>query len=546
MQKSLQMQLTQHPEIETGLSDLTKNEIVARVWQHDHSVWKPDPKEIADRLGWLHIITEMKNQSSRMNNLRRDLLQEGFSDILLLGMGGSSLAPEVFSHTFKDVEGLNLSVLDSTDPGAVFAAETRLDLSKTIFIVATKSGGTVETLSFFKYFYNQIENIVGVSEAGSYFIAITDPGSKLVDLGERYNFREIFLNDPNLGGRYSALSFFGLLPAALIGIDVPKLLQGAQAMADRCGPQIPISENPGAVLGTILGQLARNRKDKVTLVASPAIADFTSWVEQLIAESTGKEGMGILPIVGEALGVPDRYGTDRVFVNINIGGDWTHSAELNTLEEAGHPVIKLELADIYYLGGQFFVWEFATAIASYFLKINPFDQPNVESAKVLTRQMVATYAETGVLHIGESAEPNADTLAEFLSSAKAGDYIAFQAYVQPTPEVETALQALRLETRDRYKVATTLGFGPRFLHSTGQLHKGDAGNGLFVQFTSQTSQDIDIPDEAGRSESAMTFGTLKMSQALGDAQALREAGRRVIGFQLGENPAADIHKLIQR
>jgi len=324
MKKLFQLQLTQHPEIEAGLSDLTANNIVARIWEHDHTVWKPDPAEITNRLGWLQIVKAMQDEVPRMKRLTQALMEEGYTDVLLLGMGGSSLAPEVFSHTFVgQVDnlsyGLQLNILDSTDPGAVLAAEAQLDLSKTLFIVATKSGGTVETLSFFKYFYNQVVEDLGEDKAGEHFIAITDPGSKLVDIADRYGFRETFLNDPNIGGRYSALSFFGLVPAALIGIDVPKLLHRAQAMADQCAPQTPITENPGAVLGTILSQLAKTGKDKVTFVASPAIADFPNWVEQLIAESTGKEGVGILPIVGEPLGDPEVYGNDRVFVYLKVG-----------------------------------------------------------------------------------------------------------------------------------------------------------------------------------------------------------------------------------
>jgi len=543
MNKEIKLQLTNDPAIEAALADLEVNSVIPRIWDYDNTVWKPDPKEITNRLGWLHIIDTMQRETSRMLALTNVLQQEGYTDVLILGMGGSSLAPEVFSRTFATTA-LRLSVLDSTDPGAVLGFKDQLDLTKTVFIVATKSGGTVETLSFFKYFYNQVVEVVGETKAGSQFIAITDPGSKLVDLGERYNFREIFLNDPNIGGRYSALSFFGLLPATLTGVDVPKLLQRAQAMAEQCGPQIPAGENPGAVLGAILGQLALSGRDKVTFVSSPAIADFPNWVEQLIAESTGKEGKGILPVVGEPLGTPDVYSEDRVFIHLKVGGDAMREEKLKLLEKAGHPVLHLELADVYDLGGQFFVWEFATAVASYLLEINPFDQPNVESAKVLARKMVAAYTETGTLPKGEQAVANSQTLANFLASAKPGDYVAYQAYVQANPEVESALQALRLETRDTYKVATTLGFGPRFLHSTGQLHKGDAGNGLFVQFTSETPTALDIPDEAGSPESAMSFGTLKMSQALGDAQALRDAGRRVISIVLGETPENTIRQMM--
>jgi len=543
MENTFKIQFADHLDIKAGLAILSDKNIISRIWNHDHTVWKPDPAEISNRLGWLDVIDSMHKETPRIQALANDLRREGYREVLLLGMGGSSLAPEVFSRTFKSSNGLKLSVLDSTDPGAVLAAAEGLDLGKTLFIVATKSGGTVETLSFFKYFYNQVVGALGDDRAGEHFIAITDPGSKLVDIAERYNFREIFLNDPNIGGRYSALSFFGLVPATLSGVDVPKLLKRAQAAANLCQSQVPIKENPGAVLGSILGLLAKIGRDKVTFVASQAIATFPNWIEQLIAESTGKEAKGILPIAGEPLGSPEVYREDRLFVHLALGDDPALTMELRKLADAGHPVLRLQLEDEYDLGAQFFIWEFATVIASCFLKINPFDQPNVESAKVLAREMVTSYSETGVLPESETSDPSPEILAEFLNSANPGDYVAFQAYVQPTPEIEATLQELRLETRDHYKIGTTLGFGPRFLHSTGQLHKGDAGNGLFVQFTSQRPQDTDIPKEAGSSDSNMTFGTLKFAQALGDAQALRDASRRVISIPLGENPESTIQQL---
>lgn len=543
MSKILHTEMPSLPEIEAGLKEITENKIISRLWAHDHTIWKPEPTEITNRLGWLHIIESMHQESPRMQALVNDLKREGFSDVLLLGMGGSSLAPEVFSHTFESSDGLNLSVLDSTDPDAVLAAASGITLKKTLFIVATKSGGTVETLSFFKYFYNRVIDAVGEDKAGAHFIAITDPGSKLVDLAEKHAFREIFLNDPNIGGRYSALSFFGLVPATLAGVDVPKLLRRAQAMADQCAGDVPEHENPGAVLGTIMGIMAKAGRDKITFVAPPSIRDFPNWVEQLIAESTGKEGRGILPIVGEPLGLPDLYRNDRVFVSLQVGENSANETMLQKLETDGHPVLRFQLDDIYDLGGQFFLWELATAVAGYFLEINPFDQPNVESAKVLARQMVKTYRETGSLPAGNTTEPSAAALNEFLAQAKPGDYVAFQAYVHPTPEIEAVLQKIRLEAHENLKAATTLGFGPRFLHSTGQLHKGDAGNSIFIQFTSQSEPDVDIPDEAGKAASTMTFGTLKTSQALGDAQALRDAGRRVISFSLGKNPIETLKQL---
>ncbi|MCK4470808.1 MAG: glucose-6-phosphate isomerase, partial [Anaerolineae bacterium] len=377
--------------------------------------------------------------------------------------------------------------------------------------------------------------------------AITDPGSRLVDIAQRHNFRATFLNDPNIGGRYSALSYFGLVPAALVGVDLETLIHRALTMACNCDScNCPIAgDNNGARLGAIIGALAQAGRDKVTLVTSPAIASFGDWVEQLIAESTGKEGKGILPVVGEPLGPPDVYGGDRLFVYLRLEGDDTHDAAIQALEDAGHPVVRLRLNDLYDLGGQFFLWETATAVAGHRLGINPFDQPDVEAAKVLARRMVAEYQEKGVLPGGESAPLTAGVLNEFLAQAQAGDYVALQAYVQPTPETDAALAALRVRLRDHTRLATTVGYGPRFLHSTGQLHKGDAGHGLFIQFTADDPRDAAIPDEVGSQDSSISFGVLKMAQVLGDRQALLDAGRRVIRFHLGDDVVGGLKRLTE-
>ncbi len=528
--------------VDTALVEMESDEIMTRIWAKDHTVWKPEPTEIVNRLGWLHIPETMINAKTRMEKLAEDLFSEGYTHALLLGMGGSSLAPEVFRNTFGvGQNNLELSVLDNTDPDSIRALSEHLDLPKTLFIVATKSGGTTETLSFFKYFYNQVTQAVGVDKAGDHFIAITDPGSKLESIAKSYNFRTTFLNDPNIGGRYSALSYFGLVPAALLGVDLEVLLnraQTAQCNSESCN-SVVTGNNIGAQLGVIMGELAKggneySKKDKLTLVISPEISSFGDWVEQLIAESTGKEGMGILPVVGEPLGSPDVYGNDRYFVYLRLADDDTYDAGIQELMDAGYPVVRIDLDDKYDLGAQFFLWEMATVVAGYRLQINPFDQPNVESAKILARRMVDEFIEKGELPFGEFAPISADTLDSFLDdSVSPGSYIALQAYLHPTPEVKSALRNLRLKLRNHYKVATTLGFGPRFLHSTGQMHKGDSGKGIFVQFTSSTSHDIPIPDEAGEDESAMGFGVLKASQALGDAQALLDAGRQLIRFDLG-------------
>jgi glucose-6-phosphate isomerase len=475
----------------------------------------------------------MRAHLPRIETFTSKLIKDGFTHVLLLGMGGSSLAPYVFKQIFKVKEGfLDLEVLDSTHPDEVKRHTENLNPGETLFIVSTKSGGTVETISFFKYFYNWILNQLGETQAGNHFVAITDPGSKLEALARELDFREIFLNNTNIGGRYSALSFFGLVPASLLGIDIYKLLDRVDvAVSD---------QQSSSRLGTIIGELAKQGRDKLTFVFPDQLASLGDWIEQLIAESTGKEGRGILPIVGEPLGDPGSYGTDRVFITIDLGDGSSHAREISSLVAAGHPCIEMVMDDIYDLGAQFFLWELSTVVASYWLQINPFDQPNVESAKVLARKMVASYQSEGSLPDGDSTPYQIEELLGFLSNAKAGDYIAIQAYLQPTHQVRNALNNIRIELRNQFKLATTLGFGPRFLHSTGQLHKGDSGNGLFIQFTSDPQYDVPIPDAAGQFESAMTFGTLILAQALGDQQALQQADRRVLHFHLSPDPVADL------
>jgi transaldolase/glucose-6-phosphate isomerase len=546
-------------QVNDALDEIVSDQIVARIWDHDHTVWKPEPEEITNRLGWLRIAETMQAALPRLQTFVEKAQSEGFTHAVLLGMGGSSLAPEVFRKTFGVRDGyLDLSVLDSTDPDTVLALSDSHDLSKTLFIVATKSGGTVETLSFFKYFYNQVAAETGAEKAGSHFIAITDPGSKLVDLAEKHNFRETFLNDPNIGGRYSALSYFGLVPAALLGLDLERLLDSALGMAAVCESSNASANGntPCVHLGAAMGALAKSGCDKLTLVLSPEISSFGDWVEQLIAESTGKQGLGILPVVGETIGQPSDYGLDRLFVSIRVDNDSPYDTAIEELKAVGFPVIQIELKDIYALGGQFFLWEFATAIAGYRLQINPFDQPNVESAKVLARKMTAAYQEDGklpelthsledenILVYSDIKMDNVDEmLRAFISQGKPGSYISLQAYVQPTPEIDASLLELRTGLRDFSKLVATSGYGPRFLHSTGQLHKGDAGNGLFIQITSNPQKDAEIPNEAGTDDSSMSFGVLKMAQALGDRQALLDAGRNVITFHM----QADIPKGIMR
>jgi transaldolase/glucose-6-phosphate isomerase len=538
-----------------ALQEIENDDVIKRIWEHDFTVWKPDPTEITNRLGWLDIAQRMKPALPALENFVSDIRQAGFNHTLLLGMGGSSLAPEVFRKTFGVHEGyLDLAVLDSTDPGAISDKVASLDLEKTLFIVSTKSGGTTETLSFFKYFYNLVSAARKGKAVGSQFIAITDAGSKLDEIASRYHFRRTFHNDPNIGGRYSALSYFGLVPAALIGVDLENLLEQA----------IRIDDDQAAFLGAVLGEMAKASRDKLTLLISPELISFGDWVEQLIAESTGKEGKGILPVVEEPLNHVNYYADDRLFVSLKYKNDASFDEPLADFEQAGHPVIRMQLNDLYELGKQFILWELATAVAGARLEINPFNQPNVESAKVLARKMVRTYQEKGELPTLEGARgfegirinpDHADTLEgcqsarqvidRFLAEAKSNAYIDLQAYIQPTSEVDQALQHLRKQLRDQTLLATTLGYGPRFLHSTGQLHKGDGGLGMFIQLTSDSHPDIPIPDEPGLERSGISFGVLKQAQALGDRQALIESGRRVLRLDLGQDPVGGITKLLK-
>ena len=507
-------------------------------------------------MGWMDSPEAMVPGIGEIDPVVEAVCESGCTHALLLGMGGSSLAPEVLRSIFGFAPGhLDLAVLDSTDPAAVLGQARRLDPSRTLFIAATKSGGTVETISFVKYFYNLVCDALGPGRAGDHFIAITDPGSGLEELARGLGFRHLFLNDPDIGGRYSALSFFGLVPARLAGIDIRRLLERARETVDQC--RFP-EDNPGFFLGAAIACGALAGRDKLTLSSSPAIAPLGAWIEQLIAESTGKQGKGILPVDGEALSNPEQYAGDRLFVRVRLAGDSSLDGRLEALAAAGHPVITLDIDDAFDVAGQFVIWEIATVVAGHLLGINPYDQPDVEAAKRLAGEVTEAYRRDRTLPPEESAMvdgdlrvygagPEVSRLEEALSalfaaastSGKVRSYLSLQAWLPPEAATDAALERLRLAIRDRTGLAVTLGYGPRFLHSTGQLHKGDAGHGLFLQLTCDDAEDAAIPDRAGSPESSMSFGVLKAAQSRGDRQALIDAGRKVLQLHLGaEIPGA--------
>ena len=544
-------ELTIHPaklqtRMEANLKQLEEGNFLNRLWAYDHTLWQDSPTQISNRLDWLHLHETMQPKIQELEDFTQTILDEGYSTVVLLGMGGSSLAPDVFGKIFGTREGfLELIVLDTTDPAAIGAAEERLDLAKTFFLVATKSGSTVETLSLFKYFYNRTVEQLGEAQAGQHFAAITDPGSKLDRLASQLHFRQAFLNNTDVGGRFSAMSYFGLVPAALIGVDLSKMLASSGTAADANWPGKSPADAPAVQLGALLGVAVSAGRDKLTFLADQQMIPFSDWIEQLIAESTGKSGTGILPVVGE---IPpkdlDTYSPDRIFVLQQIGS----SEALNVLSERfralDFPVIEFKAADAYGLGALILTWEIATAVAGHLMEIHPFNQPNVESAKVLARKSVQAYRDTGELPAREAAKLSEEAIEAFLSEVKPGDYISLQAYLRPTDEIEAEFRKMQARLRDKHRCAVTFGFGPRFLHSTGQLHKGDRGNGHFIQFVTTTPQDLEIPDNPGEPESGITFSALKQAQAIGDADALREADRPVLTFILEDDPLAAIQGMV--
>lgn len=568
--------------VDQALRQMTDQRILARLWECDHSLWKAAPTDISNRLGWLQSTNVMQGELARINRFVRDVRAAGYTQALLLGMGGSSLAPALFSHTFgTDSDAFPLAVLDSTDPGAVLGYTQALDPAHTLFLVSSKSGTTVETLALFKHFYNHVAATQHATDVGQHFVAITDPHSPLADLAARYGFREVFLADPTLGGRYAALSHFGLVPAALVGVDLSRLLDYAEQMMHACGAAAAVDANPGARLGAVLGTLAQAGRDKTTVLASPALRAFGDWIEQLLAESTGKEGTGIVPIVHEPVGLPALYGNDRLFIHLAFSQDDEQQSEqvLEALAAAGHPVVHIHLTDPYALGGQFFLWEMATAIAGHQLGVHPFDQPDVEAARQHAQDVMNAYHDTGTfpeetpaaiydelrLYGPIVANTPEGALQAFLAQGRPGDYVALQAYLPPpmavrrtaqqtpaltiatqeTSEIQASLRSMCARIRDKYGLAATFGYGPRYLHATGQLHKGDAGRSLFIQLTADAPHDVPIPADAGALASSLDFGTLAAAQALGDRQALEAAGRRLIRFHLGARVVEQLHRLNQ-
>jgi transaldolase / glucose-6-phosphate isomerase len=545
--------------VAVSLEAWRRDENVRRLWARDASLWTGADE--AKWLGWLDITREQSARADSLLRLAADVSRQGFSNAVLLGMGGSSLGPEVLAETFGRQNGHpELLVLDSTDPAQIRTIESKIDPARTLFIVSSKSGSTLEPNILKQYFFECAKRAAGADEAGSRFIAITDPGSKLQTIAERDRFRHIAFGIPSIGGRYSVLSDFGLVPAAVVGLDVARLLGAAREMVRSCAAHVPPADNPGVVLGTVLGVLGKAGRDKVTIVASPGIADFGAWLEQLLAESTGKHGKGLIPVDAEPLGPAEVYGADRLFVYVRLAGeaDLKQDGTVAALERAGHPVVRIAVTDRYHIGQEFFRWELATAVAGAILGINPFDQPDVEASKEKTRELTNAYEKSGALP-AETAlleeagltlfadERNsktfgkAGTLVEYLRAhlrhLLEGDYCALLAYVERNKRHRDALQDIRVLIRDRKRVATCLGFGPRFLHSTGQAYKGGPNTGVFLQITCDDSADLQVPRQK------YTFGVVKAAEARGDFEVLAERGRRALRIHLGPHVASGLTTL---
>jgi len=545
--------------VKSSLADWKTNNKVARLWQKDPSLWTGTDE--GKWLGWLTIVDEQLKEVANLKKLAAEIKKAKFRHAVLLGMGGSSLCVEVLRLTFGKFGGYpELHVLDSTDPAQVKAVEKKLDLKKTICIVSSKSGSTLEPNIFKQYFYERIRQKVGEKEVGSHFIAVTDPGSKMEQVAKDGGFRHTFAGVPSIGGRYSALSHFGTVPGAIMGLDLSKFLKITQKMVKACGPATAPDKNPGVILGTILGVAANQGRDKITIFTSPGVSDLGAWLEQLIAESTGKVGKGIIPVDREKIGKPAVYGNDRVFAYLRLAKENNRAmdAAVTALEKAGHPVVRIVLGAKFDLGQEFFRWEIATATAGSVIGINTFNQPDVEASKIETRKLTSEYESTGKLPSeapffedqglklfadeknAAALKNNSDlagVLRTHLGRIDAGDYFALLGYIQMNDAHEKALQAIRHQVRDAKKSATCLGFGPRFLHSTGQAYKGGPNSGVFLQLTCDDAADIPVPGQK------FTFGIVKAAQARGDFAVLSDRDRRALRIHLGKNVKGDLAKL---
>ncbi|MBN1474274.1 MAG: hypothetical protein JW914_06640 [Syntrophaceae bacterium] len=533
--------------VEAAWKKTRQDDVACRIRAKDYTLWSAAPEEIVNRLGWLDAPGHTLKKIDYIRDTLAALANKKIKDVILLGMGGSSLAAETFNKVFSAQTGYpQLTVLDTTNPSIISNIAQKIDCDKTIFIVSSKSGKTMEITSLFYFFYNKARKIKG--GAGEHFIFITDEGSPLAKTARELSPFHVFLNNPDIGGRYSALSFFGIFPAAIIGIDVNKLLHNAQSAAGS-------PDDTGILLGAALGALACQGRDKLTLYLPPRWKSFGDWLEQLIAESTGKEGKGIIPVLDEPEADVSFYAQDRVFVFSQNEND--NFSRIKDLNAAGHPVITVNIKDDYDLGSQMYIWEMATAVAAYFLGVNPFDQPDVEATKIHTRKMIESYKNKkiideekpvlatadGDVYGNTSGKTISEVLNNFLAQQKTGDYASLQIYLNPSEEVDTAVTTLRAAIFKKYKLPVTCGYGPRYLHSTGQLHKGGANCGLFIQLTKENLMNIPIPDELGKESSSLSFGELLAAQAQGDWQALKEKGRRIIRIHFPNDAAVFLKKL---
>ncbi len=558
--------------VNTTLQDLADVGFSRRLWEKDPSLWRQGPdgdKVIKDRLGWLSVVDMMTGCADDIARFADDVKNAGFTNAVLLGMGGSSLSPEVSRITFGVNPGYpDLIVLDTSVPGAIMDAESRINMAKTLFIVSSKSGTTVETVDGCRYFYDRVKALKGDS-AGENFIAITDPDTPLAKLAQDNHFRRAFLNPPDIGGRYSALSYFGLVPAAVIGADIKQLLHKASAMTEACASCVTPMNNPGIILGTVMGELALSGRNKVTILASPEIQSFGLWVEQLLAESTGKNGTGLIPVTGELLAAPEHYGPDRLFVYLRLETSSNRDMDqrMDALRLAGQPVVQIRLDDKYDLGQEYFRWEIAVSTAGALLGINAFDEPNVKESKDNTNRLLDEFKQNGklpeenlvieengiklycdasykaALDKVRAASPYVEEdivsyVYAHLDQVQPGNYVALMAFVEPSGKLDGIFTCMRDQIRDAHQVATTFGYGPRFLHSTGQLHKGGPNSGIFVQFTADDREDASIPGEQ------YTFSTLKQAQAMGDAQSLRGKGRPLIRLHVGKNTVDGLNRAL--